>query len=374
MFRAMIVEDEKPILDLMKYIIGQDPHYTIVGAYTNPLEALADLPTLQVDVAFLDVEMPRMNGLDLAQKINELSAYTKIVFTTAYKHYALDAFNVYAFHYLLKPVTPMAMERVTKRLIEQLRPVDTDNHVRKKASIQCFGGFEVRDPEGSIIRWRTKKTEELFAYFLCHPRRDISKWELVDLLWGEMDEERATHNLHTTVYRLKKILKEQQLGMDINKTSEGYMLEPREMTYDVWAFLQNSSRAGGTLKEAEQEEKLYHLYKGSLLERKDYIWKTPLEERFAKQYTTLVQGLIERDLARGDWQKAEQRADTYLSMYPLQEEMNQLLLEIYVHNNQIGKVAKHYEKFAAAYRQEVGVEPPANMRKWVTSCLQNHHQ
>lgn len=372
MFNALIVEDEKPILDLMKYVIGQDPHYTIVGAYTNPLEALAQLPELQVDVAFLDVEMPRMNGLDLAHKINELSSQTKIVFTTAYKQYALDAFNVYAFHYILKPVTPMAIERVTNRLVDQFGHVKRSSKKETKASIQCFGGFEVRNTEGSIVRWRTKKTEELFAYFLCHPGRNISKWHLVDLLWGEMDEERATHNLHTTVYRLKKILKEQELGMDISKTSEGYMLEPRDQSYDIWAFNQFHFSVAKDQLEIEQAEKLYHLYKGSLLDQKDYLWKTAMEEKYAKQYTMLVQQLIEHDLSQKDWQKAEQRVDTYLAMYPLQEKMNQVLLEIYARNQQRGKIAKHYEKFATLYRQEVGMEPPEEMRKWVAAYLRDN--
>ncbi|KQL46834.1 histidine kinase [Brevibacillus choshinensis] len=372
MFNALIVEDEKPILDLMKYVIGQDPHYTIVGAYTNPLEALDQFSELQVDVAFLDVEMPRMNGLDLAQKINERSSQTKIVFTTAYKQYALDAFDVHAFHYILKPVTPMAIERVTKRLVDQFGHTKTGNQQQKMASIQCFGGFEVRNTEGSIVRWRTKKAEELFAYLLCHPGRNMSKWHLVDLLWGEMDEERATHNLHTTVYRLKKILKEQEVGMDISKTSEGYMLEPKDQSYDVWAFNQYHFSVAMDSFDVEQAEKLYHLYKGSLFDQKDYLWKTPLEEKYTKQYTMLVQKLIEHDLLRKDWQKAEQRVDTYLALYPLQEEMNQVLLEIYARNHQRRKIAKHYEKFATAYRLEVGVEPPEAMRKWVEDYLREN--
>ncbi|QRG67630.1 response regulator [Brevibacillus choshinensis] len=372
MFNALIVEDEKPILDLMKYVIGQDPHYTIVGAFTNPLEALAEFPEHSVDVAFLDIEMPKMNGLELAQKINECSAQTKIVFTTAYKDYALDAFNLFAFHYILKPVTPMAIDRVTKKLVEQLGHIKTGGQPQNKATIQCFGGFEVRNQEGNMVRWRTKKAEELFAYFLCHPGRHVSKWNLIDLLWGEMDEERATHNLYTTVYRLKKILKEQKIGVDIHKTSEGYVLEPRDQSYDVWAYLQHNFPQTREPFDVEQAEYLYSQYKGPLLDQRDYFWKTPMEEMFAKQYTMLVQQLIEHDLFQREWQKAEQRVDSYLSMYPLQEEMNQILLEMYARNKQSGKVAKHYEKFAHAYRNEVGVEPPEGMRKWVAAYLKEN--
>lgn len=369
LFRAMIVEDEKPILDLMKYIIGQDEHYTIVGAFTNPHEALAVLEELQVDVAFLDVEMPRMNGLELARRINEQSSHTKVVFTTAYKDYALDAFDVHAFHYLLKPVAPMAIEKVTKRLVEELGMSEKDSKSGNKMSIQCFGGWEVRNPAGEIIRWRTKKTEELFAYLLCHPGRDISKWQLMDVLWGEMNEDRATNNLHTTVYRLKKILKEQELGMDIIKTGEGYMLERRDHSYDVWAFIQHYTAATKDPLPTDLAEKLCQMYQGPLLDGKDYFWKTALEERFTKQYTRLVQYLVEQDLTNRDWQRAEERVDAFLAIYPLNEEMNQVLLQIYANNRQTGKIVKHYEHFAAVYRREYGVEPVTDIGEWVSDYL-----
>ncbi|OPH47440.1 hypothetical protein BC351_39875 [Paenibacillus ferrarius] len=112
MIHAVIVEDEKPILDLMKVIIGRNPRFTITGAFTNPLEALERIPELRPDVAFLDVDMPKMNGHELARRINKLSEQTKIVFTTAYKQYELEAFEVDAMDYILKPVTPAMIERV----------------------------------------------------------------------------------------------------------------------------------------------------------------------------------------------------------------------------------------------------------------------
>lgn len=107
-----------------------------------------------------------------------------------------------------------------------------------QAEIKCFGGFEVRNLRGELVRWTTRKTEELFAYFLYHPGRDISKWHLMDLLWPDMNMERSSHNLHNTMYRLKKTLKEQEIGMDIQKTNEGYTLEPQNLVYDLLEFQQ----------------------------------------------------------------------------------------------------------------------------------------
>ncbi|GED67218.1 DNA-binding response regulator [Brevibacillus reuszeri] len=365
MFKVVIVEDEQPILDLMKYVIGQNPHYTIVGAFTSPLEALACLPDLCPHVAFLDVEMPRMNGLQLGQKINELCGETKIIFTTAHKQYALDAFGVHAVDYILKPVTPAAIERVTQRLMKQLPTMEGSVKSVSRASIACFGGFEIRNPEGLPVRWPTKKTEELLAFLLCYPERDMSKWHLMDLLWSEMDEERATHNLHNTMYRLKKLMKEQSLGMDIQKTSEGYMLLTLEQTYDVLAFQQFDASSLTEAQGLSKAEDLLTMYKGPLLDRKDYLWKTSLEEGFSKQYSLLVRSLLEHDLAALDYQRAEQRLDTCLSMYPLHEEFNVRLMDIYARSGQQQKISLHYAKFAKAYQLELGMEPPLEIQEWL---------
>lgn len=367
MFKAVIVEDEKPILDLMKYVIGQNPHYTILGAFSNPTEALAHLPHLQPDIVFLDVEMPRMNGLELARKVNEIMEQTKIVFTTAYKQYALDAFQVYAFDYILKPVTPASIDRIANRLFKQQTPAGLMKKTEQYASIRCLGGFEVRDPKGELIHWTTRKTEELFAFFLCHPGEDIGKWHLTELLWPEMDMERASHNLHNTMYRLKKLLKEHEIGCDIQKTNGGYMLEEPPFAYDVLKFQRFDFRRDERLWDVLEAEHLLSLYKGPLLEGKDYIWRAPLEETYTKRYSSLAHWLIQHDCARQDWKKAEQRLDVFLAIYPLHEEMNWLLLHVYGHSGNTEKLKKHYVKFETMYRRELGVDPPLEIRSWMSS-------
>lgn len=236
MFRAVIIEDEKPILELMKVILGRNTNYTIVGAFTNPIEALEKMEDIKPDVAFIDVEMPKMNGLELARKVRALTIQTEIVFTTAYKNYALDAFGVEAIDYILKPVTPSTIERVTERLVNRQRVTTMVIPQKDLSMIQCFGGFEVRNSEGVPVHFRTRRAEELFAYFLCHSGRNISKWQVMDLLWPDMPEERSSSNLYNTIYLMKKILKENELGMSIRKMNDGYMMETGNQMYDALAF------------------------------------------------------------------------------------------------------------------------------------------
>ncbi|WP_337104132.1 response regulator [Paenibacillus sp. YIM B09110] len=359
MFRVIIVEDEKPILNLMKVIIGQNPHYTILNAFSNPLEALERMAELKPDIAFLDVEMPKMSGIALAEKIGELSEYTKIVFTTAYKQYALDAFQVYAFDYILKPVTPDAIERIANRLLKlQLSSPLVSAYLPAYSPISCFGGFDVRNGTGTqSVRFPTRKSEELLAYFLCHPRRDISKWRIIDLLWPELPEERALHNLHNTIYRLKKLTKEHGLSLDIQKTNDGYLLEPLQTVYDALEYEQLETVLTEEFADIPQAERLSSLYKGPLLAGKDYLWKASLEENYARKYNWLIRNLVLHDFAMENWSKSESRLQDYLSIYPLQEEMNRLLLKLYNSIGDVHKAAAHSARFEELCLNEFGVDP-----------------
>jgi two-component system, LytTR family, response regulator len=369
LLNVVIVEDEKPILELMKVIIGRNPNYTITGAFTSPLEALSRLPELRADVAFLDVEMPKMNGLELAQKINELSQQTQIVFTTAYKEYALDAFGVRALDYILKPVTPAAIERVTERLAGRKSITTLDGKYKGASPIRCFGSFELRSSAGELVSFRTRKTEELLAYFLCHSNRVIDKWKLLDLLWSDSGEKQASHNLYQSIYQVKKMLKDNVVDMEFRNTNKGYMLDTRNENLDVLDYQQLDLTYVEQLMDYEEVERLCSLYRGPLLDGKPYLWKVPLEESFQKHFTTLTRKLIDRDLAKENWSGAEQRLDAYLSIYPLHEEMNRMLIDIYANRGAKEKVARHYKRFEAAYRAELGLEPPRRLSELVASYL-----
>jgi two-component system, LytTR family, response regulator len=364
MFRAVIVEDEQPILDLMKVILGRHPQYHIAGAFTSPLEALERIPELRPDVAFIDVEMPRMTGLELALKLRERMDALQIVFTTAYRQYALEAFDVQALDYVLKPVTPSAIERVTRRLQAGSPSGESqqDSKEENAPSIRCFGPFDVRNSEGKLVHFPTRKTEELFAYFLCHPGQEISKWHLADMLWPDTLGDRSLHSLHNTIYRLKKVLKEQGIPIQIQKTNDGYTLEEPDQPYDVLAFSKHDFTLRGSLPPIHLAEALSSQYRGPLLEKKPYLWKSALEERYGKQLAALVRVLVGEDLAGEDWRKAEQRLRHYLSMHPLDEEMNRTLLDLYARIGETDKGVRHYQAFEEAYRKEVGLEPPQPFR------------
>ena len=109
--RVICVDDATVILQHTLKLLEEMPQIDEVKGFTNPLEALDFVKENPVDLALLDIEMPEMNGIQLAGKIKEVRPGVAIIFLTAYSQYAVDAFAVRAAGYLLKPVTAEALKK-----------------------------------------------------------------------------------------------------------------------------------------------------------------------------------------------------------------------------------------------------------------------
>ncbi|MFC5045618.1 LytR/AlgR family response regulator transcription factor [Aquimarina hainanensis] len=99
--KCVIIDDEPLAIDVIESYLEQIGGVQIVAKCTNPLEAITILNKQQVDLVFLDIEMPNLTGIDLVKTIENIPAF---IFTTAYPQYALDGFNLNAVDYLVKPI------------------------------------------------------------------------------------------------------------------------------------------------------------------------------------------------------------------------------------------------------------------------------
>ncbi|MDX2319632.1 MAG: LytTR family DNA-binding domain-containing protein [Moritella sp.] len=104
MLKALIVEDEYLAREELTYLIERHSNIEIIATFEDGLEAFKYLQTHKVDIAFLDINVPSIDGMLLARNIHQFSEKPHIVFTTAYKEFAVDAFELEAFDYLLKPL------------------------------------------------------------------------------------------------------------------------------------------------------------------------------------------------------------------------------------------------------------------------------
>jgi two-component system LytT family response regulator len=115
MMTALIVDDESPSREDLKALLTAHPDIEVVGECTNALEGIAQIHRLRPDVVFLDIQMPRVSGLEMVGMI-EASALPRIVFVTAYDEYALKAFEEHAADYLLKPIDPQRLAKTLQWL------------------------------------------------------------------------------------------------------------------------------------------------------------------------------------------------------------------------------------------------------------------
>ncbi|HEV7331954.1 MAG TPA: LytTR family DNA-binding domain-containing protein [Flavisolibacter sp.] len=119
MITCLIVDDEYDAIDVMTHYVAQTPILHLAGATTNPLEALQIIATQKIDLVFLDIQMPQLSGMDLVKAID---GKTKVILTTAYSEFAVEAYSLEVVDYLLKPVPfprfLAAVQRAAKQVNE----------------------------------------------------------------------------------------------------------------------------------------------------------------------------------------------------------------------------------------------------------------
>ncbi len=125
--KALIVDDEYPARQELRFLLSTFSDVEIVGEAANAQEALALIKALDYQVLFLDVSMPGMTGLELGAAIQELPKQPHVIFVTAYDEYAVQAFEVNAVDYLLKPVEPGRLKKAIDKVIKAYQESQPEN-------------------------------------------------------------------------------------------------------------------------------------------------------------------------------------------------------------------------------------------------------
>ena len=176
---VLLVDDEPLQLMRLEKAVKEAMNDDNIFSYGNPLEAFLKSKEMQIDLAFLDIEMPGLNGIQLAKRLKNLNPLINIVFVTAYDQYALEAHRIHASGYVSKPVSKAKVEEELKNL---RNPIPLSK--KKKIQIKCFGNFEVFC-DGDPLRFSYKKSKEAFAYLVDREGSAITVSELNAILWEE---------------------------------------------------------------------------------------------------------------------------------------------------------------------------------------------
>lgn len=118
--KCLLLDDELPGLTYLKMLCEQIPELEVVKAFNDPQKLLDEVPRLDFDLCISDIEMPGIDGLTLANLLqNKL-----VIFTTAYKNYAAEAFDINAVDYITKPVTKERLEKAVAKALERFQKLD----------------------------------------------------------------------------------------------------------------------------------------------------------------------------------------------------------------------------------------------------------
>jgi two-component system, LytTR family, response regulator LytT len=155
--KTVVVDDEQLARDELGYLLGQVGGVEVVGQAGNGVEALATIDRLQPDLVFLDVQMPGLTGFEVARRMLDSGPSSHIIFVTAFDRHAIEAFEVNAVDYLLKPVDPGRLELALQRA---RRRISFDRHIERENGA---GGFTTDQLEKilQVVAERQSRRERL---------------------------------------------------------------------------------------------------------------------------------------------------------------------------------------------------------------------
>ncbi len=194
---------------------------------------IAVLTEFMLTIALLDIDMPSMSGIELAAKIKALRPEVVVIFLTGYSQYALDAFNVHASGYLLKPITK---ERLAEEIayVVSVRPIKASERV----VVRTFGNFDVF-VDDKLVTFKLARCKELLAYLIDKQGSSVTRAETFAALWENRLYDRPMQKQFDGVIRdMRDTLK--QYGIeDIFELKNGTMrIIPAKLSCDAYLFFQ----------------------------------------------------------------------------------------------------------------------------------------
>lgn len=279
----LIVDDEVDTLNEINFYVKKHRICEHSVTCTNPLQALEEAEKLHFDAALLDIEMPVMNGLELAEQLLNISSDVRIAFITAYNSYATEAFDVNAIDYVLKPIREERLVRALDRLLSKNSINLQEKEERPKLSIYTLGKLVVKIGE-DIVKWNRKKSSELFAYLLENRDMPIHKEKLCDLLWPDLEPKKALVNLQSTIYSIRKVLREyDSREISIKYIGDNYLLCIKDVYIDTIEF-ENLLQQAIEKNDEILVNKALNIYKEDYLEEEGWLWTEPRKQELRKKY------------------------------------------------------------------------------------------
>lgn len=235
--KAIIVDDEKFCIDYLEQLCGEIEGVEICGRFQDVVQAAVYLAGHKAELAFLDIEMPGINGIQAADNLRQYNPDLNIIYVTGYEQYALDAFKKDAADYLLKPCSLDEL----KKAVDKARKLSADV-LAPRVRIQTFGHFAVY-VDGIPCRFTNRKAKELLALMIDFRGAEVSIEQAVSTLWEDRPYDKTVKQLYRkAIVYLRQFMKEYDL--DFIDISRGRChVIPGRIVCDYYQFLEGNELA-----------------------------------------------------------------------------------------------------------------------------------
>ena len=201
--KILCLDDEALALKMLEMCVKQVKPDADVTSFDDQDDLLEYAEKNGCDIAFLDIHMRGMNGVEVAKRLKDLNPKMNIIFVTGFSEYKGDAMDMKASGYIMKPVTK---EEVERELSDLRFPIIPKKDVLLR--VQCFGNFDVFLPDGEHVRFERSKAKEVFAYLVHRHGSTCTIKEIFAVIFEDEPYEKKLRNLlQTYIHAMMKSLK-----------------------------------------------------------------------------------------------------------------------------------------------------------------------
>lgn len=367
--KAILVDDEPLALDILEKFINENDEMSVVAKITNPHLAIKEIIQQDVNVVFLDINLPGINGLEMAEIILGEKPNLIIIFITAHAEYALQAFDVHALDYLVKPITDSRIRKTINRVKNKL---NAKKDVLKVIHLKMCNHFaiNVNNDTFETISWRTAKVQEVFLYLMHNREKIVRKSTLIDLLWSETDPDRAYSQLYNTIYNVRKGLKRFQEHFQLKSTSEGYILyTSKNILIDIDDWKKDvSSLPKLNWDTINLYKDAMYKYTGAYLNDYDYWWAEGDRYKYEQLWQKVAFEIADFYFEQS---KLEDAKTWYLKICneSLSERAYLSLMKIHAAEQNYEVVNRVYDRLKEKLQDEYNVKPSGKVTSWYMNWL-----
>lgn len=227
--------------------------------------------------------------------------------------------------------------------------------------VKCFGPFRVLLPDGQELHWRTRKTQELFAYLFHLEGAWVDREKLMDMLWPQSPAAKATSLLHTSLYNIRKSLAPYGLEGIILREKKRYRLDLERVRSD--------REAVEALFRGEETDEPEGFCEGAYLEDVESVWAEDRRTWYAGQFLRYHRERAQRWMEQEDYARAAECLRAAIRQEPYDEELACQLLRCYGALGEVKSAMSLYNRLKETLKEDLGAEPGEEVTRVYQECL-----